>query len=152
MKPVKLRFRGLHSYRGWQEVDFTHPQAGPVEIPLATGADIKVKIIPPEKWRRSGVFHAIFKEGQGRDSRRFRAGDFEHQPPWGAFFALPAGKYVLVIPGSCEQRTFDKNMLKHAVFPDEEFESVEIPFIIDDNSPAEIDLGEIRLEAIPGKM
>ena len=52
---------------------------------------------------------------------------------------LPEGNYVLHV-------TYIENTRRQSDTPVPTYAPLEIPFVIDENSPAEIDLGELRLK------
>ena len=105
------------------QIEIEHPQAEPSPIKLEPGADVKIKLHKPDDVRR--VMCELYREGEKVSLER--APDYEWK-------GLPLGRYRLSISSGGEQPSF---------------EAVDIPFTIDENSPAVIDLGEIRLKALP---
>ena len=120
-----------------------HPQAELHEIKLPPGATLKWKFVKPADWNDDwGSLNASLT----KDGKPFEFGIHlriqNYSTSEKVLYNIPAGNYVLHIKPEKRART-------QAVKPTTNYEPLEIPFAIDENSPAEIDLGELRLKQIP---
>ena len=136
LPPGKYRINAHLPHAARASVEIEHPQAEPSVMKLAPGADIQIQIRKPPEL--PFVVCEIYREGEQEpltDLRRVQGDIWE---------GLPVGRYRLHIP-SKQGRTM------HGWHSDEtapRFEPIDIPFTIDENSPALIDLGEVRLKAL----
>jgi len=119
LQPGKYRISVRLPRAAYAWMDIDHPQTEPPVMKLEPGADVKMKVRKPTDWR---FIDRIYREGEDTSV-----------DPWSTWTGLPVGRYRLRI-SPCDEPP--------------QFEAIEIPFTIDENSPAVIDLGEVVLKTL----
>ncbi len=131
---------GLPGAELWHKVVLVNADTEPIDAVLEPGSDVYFSVVGPagpmQSWGR------LFKDGQPLEVS-------PDQDGWYRF--LPCGNYVLVLPGS---EIFDLNKMggRIARGPDEvNFAGKQVALTIQKGSSPAIDLGEIKLDALPPK-
>jgi len=125
-----IRIPGATSWTG----ELRAGEAPTFTVPLQCASDVKFTLIPPTGWQVNAFMPEVWKNGKQVSSHW----DYENR----FFHGVPEGKYVLHIPSSEEVRKRVRGFL-----PDgPEFPGADVPFDVGPDSPAEINLGEIRVK------
>lgn len=128
---AEIRISGATSWTG----ELRAGEAPAFTVPLQRASDVKFPLVPPKGWHINA-----FKPELWQDGNRISA-DWDYDKH--IFHGVPEGRYVLHIPSSEEVRKLVRGLLPDG--PD--FPGTDVPFDIGKNSPAEINLGEIRVKA-----
>lgn len=128
---------GVAGAEVWQGIARVGPGEPKTTAALKAGSDVRFQVVTPDS--SSGSRVDIFKEGKEFDA--------ESSYPQG-YRALPCGHYEICVSGS-EWIDQYRQTQKLKRGPDEvRYAGREVFFEITEGSPAVIDLGEIRLQAI----
>lgn len=130
---AEIRIPGATSWTG----ELRAGEAPTFTVPLERATDVKFAVVPPPGWPVNAFLPELWQNGQ----RVSADWDYENQ----FFHGVCEGKYVLHIPSSEDFRKRGRGLL-----PDgPEFPISDTPFEVGLDSPAEIDLGEIRVVPAP---
>lgn len=128
---ANIRIPGATSWTG----ELHAGEAPTFTVPLKRASDVKFTLVPPTGWHVSALMPELWKNGKPVPS----LWDYENR----FFHGVPEGQYVLHIPSSEEVRKRVRGLM-----PDgPEFPGADVPFKVSPDSPAEINLGEIRVKA-----
>lgn len=131
---LKLNLPGAAKF----ESDLPSLGSSPFEVKLEPGSDVQFKLVAPKGWRPENLQRGLLRGGKEIQIYEY----LNYQT--GGLSGLPVGEYVLRIPAGKDQR----NRLEEDDSGVENFEAAEIPFRIDTQSPAILDLGEIKLNPV----
>lgn len=121
----------------WHQIIEVIPRMHPIEAVLKPGSDVRFSVVGP--YGEMPHLGRLIRDGQPFKPQFDRDSGYRF---------LSCGNYILVLPGS---EVLDGRELKRGVArgPDEvPFSGKQVPFTIAKGSPAVIDLGQIRLEAL----
>ncbi|MFZ4776348.1 MAG: hypothetical protein ACOYM3_13330 [Terrimicrobiaceae bacterium] len=127
---AEIRIPGATSWTG----ELRAGEAPAFTVPIHRASDVKFVLVPPASWHINALLPELCQDGKRISS------DWDYDKH--IFRGVPAGRYVLYIPSSEEVRKRVRGLL-----PDgPEFPATEVPFEVSPDSPAEINLGEIRVK------
>lgn len=106
------------------------------KVALRKGSDISYRLLSSDE-RTNYIVPKVLEDGKEVELGESR-GD-------GVVRGIPPGKYVLRVPSSADVRKTEEHLLGDETH----FGSVDIPFVVQADSPALIDLGAISLPALP---
>ena len=128
---AEIRIPGATSWTG----ELRAGEAPTFTVPLQRASDVKFTLVPPTGWHVNAVKPELRQDGKWVSS------DWDYDKH--VFHGVPEGKYVLHIPSSEEVRK------RCSLLPDApEFPGTDVPFEVSPDSPAEINLGKIRIASM----
>ena len=122
----------------WERITVVNAKTKAIDVQLQPGGDVHIKALPENSNRE--ISPALLQHG--REVKDFYRDESD------TYRGLPIGSYVLHIPSAKElhsgglagEDNFGPDEIDHA--------GRDIAFVISENSPALVDLGEIRLSPI----
>ena len=127
---AEIRIPGATSWGG----ELRAGESPAFTVPLQRASNVKFTVVPPKGWHANVLLPELWKNGKQVSA------DWDYEKQF--FRGVPEGKYMLHIPSSEVVRKRVRGLL-----PDgPEFPGTDVPFEVGKDSPAEINLGEIRVK------
>ncbi|MEO6054494.1 MAG: hypothetical protein ABIP97_10815 [Chthoniobacterales bacterium] len=129
---LKVYLHGAETYLKWNmPID-----GGALDVSLNPGVDVTYKLKLPENPSRYSVTGELLCGGKVVTNINY------YDPEPGVFNGLPYGKYVFRVASSMDQREKNPDRIPDGI----EFAQRDVPFEINADTPAVLELGEISLK------